>query len=187
MATSSRIKLKSSQTALLNIKSLQNSNGLHCHQISIQALLGHAGMRDSHHGCVTTNLQQLSYQYGPKLWRMFPAPCWVCATKNWGSFEGKRGPTLYKKVACVCTFCRYWCNAKAVYLVWCYATNLECHLIAPAAIFHILTEPLKHTFPKRGFSVHSEGETVEHNVSLGWIGYDACLILFITPGEMQQK
>ncbi len=59
------------------------------------------------------------------------------------------------------------------------------HLIAPAALFHILTEPLKHNISKE--RVFREEETVEHNVSLGWIGNDARLILFIKPGEMQQR
>ncbi len=39
-----------------------------------------------------TNLQQLRdtiMSIGTKIWRIFPTPCWIYATKNEGSSEGK--------------------------------------------------------------------------------------------------
>ncbi len=38
-----------------------------------------------------TNLQQLRDAIMPVWTKMFPAPCWIYATKNWGGSEGKRG------------------------------------------------------------------------------------------------
>ncbi len=105
MVTSSSImhvtKLKSSQTGFLNMtmRSLY-SNGLHSHQISIQySTFGMwwngrftSWMRSWQ---ICSNCVMLSCQYDQNLRGMFPKPCWIYATKNQSSSEGKRGPTRY--------------------------------------------------------------------------------------------
>ncbi len=151
MATSNRIKLKSFQTALLNIKSSQSSNGLYSESSALQHFVESMPPR------IKAALKAKEVQPGTSEWP-------------------------------VCVFCRYWWISMDRLYIWYDVmphTSVP-HLIAPAALFHILTEPLKHNISKE--RVFREEETdVEHNVSLGWIGNDARLILFIKPGEMQQR
>ncbi len=105
MVTSSSImhvtKLKSSQTGFLNMTmSSLYSNGLHSHQISIQySTFGMwwngrftSWMRSWQ---ICSNCVMLSCQYDQNLRGMFPTPCWIYATKNQSSSEGKRGSTRY--------------------------------------------------------------------------------------------
>lgn len=50
----------------------------------------------------------------------------------------------------VCVFCRYWWISMDRLYIWYDVmphTSVP-HLIAPAALFHILTEPLKHNISK---------------------------------------
>ncbi len=64
---------------------------------SNRAPLGCGGTGDSHHGCAADKSAAAAWWYhdnmNQNLWGMFPTPCWIYATKNYGSSEGKRGPT----------------------------------------------------------------------------------------------
>ncbi len=61
---------------------------------SKRAPLGCGGREDLHHGCAADKSAATAWCYhvniDQNLRGMFPTPCWICATKNYGSSEGKR-------------------------------------------------------------------------------------------------
>ncbi len=62
---------------------------------SSRAPLGCGGTGDSHHGCAADKSAATAWCYHVNMdqnfWEMFPTPCWIYATKNQGSPEGKGG------------------------------------------------------------------------------------------------
>ncbi len=62
---------------------------------SNRAPLGSGGTGDLHHGCAADKSAATAWCYhvnmDQNIWRMFPTPCWIYATKNEDSSEGKRG------------------------------------------------------------------------------------------------
>lgn len=66
-------------------------------------------------------------RYGPKS-KMFPASLWICATKNEGTSEGKRGSTQYL-IKCLLNVAYSIRKKKSFALDNCHQTSLSSNLI----------------------------------------------------------